>query len=232
MWSPTTLEVLQAMTVALADSVPQRCNALFIHGAPIRDNELDKLVAKKAAALQLSGQVGTVIINGLNAETCRNKNLAYGGFESMFAYLLNENVVTENILVMTPSPHTGAESRNLLTLATENAWTRLAIMSHPHHQLRCFLQIIALMSEVGYWPNVYNIPGPGIDWNRPIEKPVMAGETVTGGKNISGTLPTHIEEELTRIVTYAQQPEIVNGNPKFTRNATLPEMFEYLSQRN
>lgn len=141
---------------------------------------------------------------------------------------MKRGVSEKSIIILPPSSHTGAESRNLLLLAKERGWTKLAIASQPHHQLRCFLQIVALMSEVDYYPAVYNAPPPPIAWNYPMTKPVMAGGTAMT-EDVMGTLPDHIAAEMERIVMYAQP--LVDGGPKYTRNANFQEMFEYLDRR-
>jgi hypothetical protein len=229
-WVPTPLEISQAQVAVLADTLPLQCDAVFIHGSPIRDDQLDRQILKKVMDNYMQGRFSRIILNGLTEEACREKNLAYAGCGPWIKTLGFVDNPGMDIVLLEPSAHTGAESRNLLKMAKEKGWQKIAISSHPHHQLRCFLQIIALMEEVGWTPDVYNIPGPAIDWNRQLKKPVMAG---TGfSEDVNGTLSDHIAAEYERIVAYAQQPEVVDGKPKFTRHATIPEMMEYLAKRN
>lgn len=230
-WTPTALELMQGMNVALADHIPEPCDALFIHGSPVRDDELELFLLENSVRFYTEGRVDRIVINGLSAETCRAKNLAYKGCEPWLRTLEELGVPDEGIVVLEPSPHTGAESRNLLKLAKTMEWTKLVIASQAYHQLRCFLQIIALMEEAGFWPDVYNVPAPGVPWDYPMVKPVMAGGTggITG--DVQGALPEHIAAEYDRLVMYAQEPGVVDGRPRFTRHATIPEMLKYLKTR-
>lgn len=233
-WRPTPLEMMQANVAVLTDRLPEAsgCNAMFIHGGCVRDDGLDQELLESAFNRYASGQVCKIILNGLTLERCRKESQAYDGYEMWQASLLSQGMPGADIYVLPPSSHTAAESKNFLLLAKEEGWDRVAISSRPHHQLRSFLQIIALMDEVDFHPKVYNAVGPGIDWNYSMKKPVMSGKTVMGGGEVQGTLIDHIAAEFDRIVAYAQPPEIVDGKPKYIRNATIPEMLVYLEQRD
>src|SRR5262244_3559561 len=50
---------------------------------------------------------------------------------------------------------------NLLDMARDRGWHNLVVSSLPHHQLRCFLQIVALIARP-YWCKVYNMTIGGI----------------------------------------------------------------------
>lgn len=228
-WQPTALATLQATTVALADVLPRQVDALFIHGSPIRDDNRDRVIINHATGLYHVGQVKRIILNGLTRQVCEERNLAYHGFESWESMLLEGAVPSRHIILMAPAAHTGAESRNLLIMAEENGWNTLAISSQAHHQLRCFLQIIALMEEVDFHPAVYNAPAPGIAWDYPLSKPVMAGGTAMT-EDVQGLLPDHIQAEMERIIMYAQR-QPADHPPRYTRNATFEEMFAYLNRR-
>ncbi len=227
LWEPTALEMLLAMNAVLNDPLVAS-DALFIHGAPARDDELDYKLLAMAKVAWNGRAARKIVVNGLTADTCRERNLAYVGHEEWVQRLVNMEVREEDIILLPVSPHTGAESRNLITLARERGWGRITIMSYPHHQLRCFLQIVALMAEMGVNLNVHNLTHHELGWNRELKKPVMAGQTVLGGTDVDGTFPRHIEEEFIRIVAYAQPP---TAERPYTRHATIPEMLAYLDQR-
>lgn len=231
MWEPTAQEILLASAV-LYDR-PEVSDALFFHGAPARDNWFDGKLLDLASERYYAGPLHehTIVLNGLTAEECQRRRLSYVGYETWKKKLVERGVREKDIIILPPSLHTGAESRNLLLMAKERGWERLIISSYPYHQLRCFLQIIALMPEVGYFPNVYNLTFHEIGWDCHLVKTVMDGQTVLGGKDVGGTLPQHIQEEYARIVSYAQEAPIVDGKPKYTRHATIPEMLKYLEKR-
>ncbi|MDP3645532.1 MAG: hypothetical protein Q8R25_00385, partial [bacterium] len=79
---------------------------------------------------------------------------------------------------------------------------------------------------------VFNLTFDGISFMHPMSKPVMGGKTVLGSGDVEGPFEIHQEEEFKRIVAYAQEPEVVDGKPKFTRHATIPEVLEYVRWRD
>jgi hypothetical protein len=224
-----TKEIFMAAVVVLSDILPISCDAMFIHGAPIRDDDLDYQLLDTASNLYIDNDVNNVVINGLKEADCRAKNLAYRGCEPWRNSLLEE-VDDNHIFVLPPSDNTAIESYNLLLLAKEKGWENLIICSHPHHLLRCFLQIVAEMNKMDFFPNVYCKPGGGINWNRLCEKPVLKGGTGFTGDE-KGPYHEMVGKEFERVVTYGQQPPMKDGKPAFIRHATLPEMFEYLKRR-
>jgi uncharacterized SAM-binding protein YcdF (DUF218 family) len=220
LWKPSEVEIMQATLAVLCDKEAYVPDVVFLHGSPARDDELDERLVYEAC--ELYGFKTIFVLNGLTQKECLKLGLAYNGYEEWQEYLLNSGVGKEDIILLEPSKHTAAESMNLLLLAKENKWNNIVIMSYPYHQLRCFLQIIALMDEVRFYPNVYNRTFSGLDWTREMFKPVLGG-----GRAVDGTLKDHIAAEYERIVKYAQR-----GDSSFTRHATIPEMFEYIRSRD
>ncbi len=223
-WNPTALEMMQAM-MAIYTLPEQTTPAIFIHGSPIRSDELDEMLCNEVIKNHRFDQ--KIVLNGLTAKQCKEKHIAYGGWE-MWGEMMEGKVDSENIILIPPSGHTGAESRNLLALANEKKWSSITIASYPHHILRCFLQIIALMPQdnvIKVNPLTFN----NMSWNQSMEKPVMIGGTVLGAeKDIVGDFQIHIQGEFERIVAYGQEPPLKDGLPTFTRNATFSELFNYL----
>lgn len=218
---------MQAMLAVLSDTMPQSVEALFVHGSPVRDNRLDQNIIRNAVTLYDRGTVNTIVLNGLTRQMCEERNTAYYGFESWQKMLLEQGVLKGDIVLLPPSNHTGMESRNLLTLAKERGWRTLGISSQAYHQLRCFLQIVALMPETDWYPAVYNMPAPGIPWGYPMVKPVIKDASVFA-EDVTGSLAQHIEAEFQRVMAYAQQPTLERP---FTRHASIPEMLTYLTKR-
>ena len=145
-----------------------------------------------------NGRVEKIVLNGLTWKQCRDKNLSYEGYEPWREKLIKLGVEEEHIVVMTASSHTGVEASNFLGLAKENGWGSLLISSFPHHQLRCFLTIVAQMQSLGR-RKVYNLTFGGIRVTYPMKKPVMAGKTVLGSGDVSGAFELHMEEEFKKL---------------------------------
>ncbi|MBI5077507.1 YdcF family protein [Candidatus Falkowbacteria bacterium] len=226
-WEPNALEMMQAMFAVLNDPC-QHTEAMFIHGAPARDDQLDYRLLSRV----VQAKNEKFILNGLTAKQCQELNLSYVGFEEWQRLLRENNVAQENIIIMPASKHTAEESRNFLLLVKKNGWKKVAIASYPYHILRCFLQIIELIKEMDMIDlRVSCVTFYGIDWNRKLEKPVLNGQTVLGTGNVIGALSIHIAEEFKRIVAYAQNIEL-SGGQHFTRHAKISEMFTYLERRD
>jgi hypothetical protein len=228
-WQPTAEEMMVAQIVALSDRIPQNSvDMCFIHGAPIRDDSADNLLVDEISAFHKNHGRPPILLNGLTQEQCRSKTLAYDGWQSYWDRLLVNNVEEDKIDLLPASWHTAAESTALLELSRKEGYEMICIASHPHHQLRCFLTIVALMDRMEYWPKVYNVTHRGLPWMHAMKKPVLTGS----GPDVEGTLKDHILGEYDRIVRYAQPPgRKPDGSPMFTRHATIPEMFTYLDRR-
>ena len=224
-WEPTPLEVFKAMCIAERDFLPQYCDAVLVHGSPAMDWQFIETLLYTVAEHHKRGRVGTIVLNGLTEAECRLRNVAYTGREPWLARLIELGVAQSDIELIPASPHTGVESPNFLELATRMGWENLIISSFPHHQFRCFQTIVAQMETMGR-RRVYNLTFGGIGLTDRMSKPVL------GGGVIEGDFETHQEEEFKRIVAYAQEPEIVDGKPKFTRHATIPEVLEYVRWRD
>jgi len=227
-WEPNALEMMQAM-VAVSNDLRLETEAILLHAAPTRDDELDQRLIKEVS---FTRQMFTRfhVINGLTRTQCIKLHLAYNGYEQWQKWLCENFIEQQRIIVLPASWNTAEESRNFLLLIKERGWKKVAIASYPHHILRCFLQIVALMKEMDMTDvHVSCATFHGLDWHRPMKKPVLGGQTVLGTGDIAGTLPTHIAEEFNRIVAYAQDPKLTGKN--YTRHATIPEMFKYLERR-
>ncbi len=221
-WSPTSLEINIAQIIALRDVIPSKNDVLFVH-APPYESSLDKILLLAAINSYEKGQVKKIIINGLSKELCNARNGAYCGYKKWLKFLLSRGIPRSDIIITPPAFHTADESIQLLTLAKKNKWKRIIIASHPHHQLRCFLQAIAIMQEINYWPNIYNLTHEGISWHQVIKKTVLDDMNST----VQGTFEVHIISEFERLIKYAQEPKTANH----IRHATIPEMLDYLNLR-
>lgn len=221
LWTPTPEEIMAATMLVLSEK-PMRSDALFIHGSP-GDIELDELEITRACELYHDGFCKSVVLNGLSAEECGKLNLAYRGYEVFRQGLAEQNIPKGNIHLLTPAHHTAAESENLLTLAREHGWTTVTIMSYPHHQLRCFLQIVEAMHRLDIRVRSYNQSFKiwNFLWRKTMTKTILRG----GEPPIVGTLRDHVAAEFLRIEKYGQK------NSGFPLIATIGEAFAYLRER-
>lgn len=230
-WQPTPLEVMSAMTFVLSEE-PVPSDALYILGSQA-DKDLDAREIKTAADLYKLGFIPRIVVHGATIEeVSRSFDLTDYGVEFLKAELMKFGVPEKDILATPSSYHTAGELKNLLRMAQERGWGTITIMAYPHHQLRCFLQIIALMEETGVRLKVYNKSFwlGDIDWKRPIKRPVHKGQNILGLKDIDAPMYGNIAAEYERVVKYAQDP--ASSGQKYTRHATIPEMFHYISERD
>lgn len=219
-WKPTSEETMKALLMVLCDEA-RKTDCLFWHGSPTNSTEHNFEAAKEIANLYHSYCTRTIIINGLSRRTCKERHLCYPGHEDFTNELEFAGVSPQNITAIPPANHTAAESETLLVMMKERGWESVTIVSQPHHQLRCFLQIIASMKKLGIFVSVYNRTSPKVSWREPPKKPLL------GGGEIDGTLVDHVQGEHDRIVKYADPT-----GTGYSLNATIPEMFEYLKTRD
>ncbi|MDP1719307.1 MAG: hypothetical protein Q8L24_02690 [bacterium] len=218
-WKPTSEEMMKALLMVLTDK-STTTDCLFWHGSPT-NSRLQNWMASVAIA-DFCGASGTknIIVNGLTATECRAKNLCYKGREYFLEALSARNIAREQVIIAPGTYHTAAESEALLVMMKEHGWKSVTIVSQPHHQLRCFLQIIASMKKLGIYVKAYNWTSWVVDWSESLEKPLL------GGGSMDGTLVDQVQGEHDRIVHYADPTDT-----GYSLNATIPEMFEYLKTR-
>ncbi len=213
-------------------------DAMFIHGSCVRDDGLDDSILAVGHKLYESGQVGSLVINGLTDAVCVEKNLAYPGGDTWEKKLRAKGI--KNLLKIKPSPHTPAECRNMIALAQKEEWRRLTVAAFPHHILRVMCQWIYLLKELGSPISVYARTMDTVDWTMPAKKPVLGGGTV------EGTLFDHMGHELNQLALYSDLdcfetpegkriPASLAGpedKQKYTPNATLEELIAYYKWRD
>lgn len=225
---PSAVDMMRAMYVALGDLVPTRCHAHLVHGAPAAEAHHNRRLLQAVADHHHTGTVDVVVLNSLSVEECTRQNQGYRGFEIYRDTLIGFGVPEQSIVVLPPSRHTAAESANFLQMARAKGWQNLLISSLPHHQLRCFLQIVALIAKP-YWCKVYNLTVGGISLTSTVSKPAWIDSQ---WPSVSAPLFENFEEEFKRILLYARQPNVINGVPEYTRHAMIPEALAYIQWRD
>lgn len=230
-WQPTPLEMMSAMMFVLSEE-PVVSDALYIFGS-MADRDLDARELRVVSDLYLLGFVPKIVVHGATvAEVSEQFDLEGYGYEFLKTELMKLGIPENGILANPRSSHTAGEARNLLHLAEEKKWKTLTITAYPFHQLRCFLQMITLMGETGIWLKVYNrsFTLRDIDWKRPIKRAVRKGVNLLGMTDMNEPMETHIAADYERIAKYAQDPALTGQ--KYTRHATIPEMFRYVAERD
>lgn len=217
-------DMLLAMVAVLGDRLPPKLDALFLHGSCIRDPRVDDIILAQAAHTLLSGGTKCIVINGID-----DMPGAYPGAQAWRNKLAALGVQDSDVLAIPEADRTAYESSNLLDMAEERGWEEIAISSTPHHQLRCFLQLIAEMQKRGGWKHVvYNRPTRGVSWDMSFSKPSIDPTVAT----VTGNLEVHGALEFTNLGRYMVPFEDREGITRYTPHATISEMFEYLRWRD
>lgn len=226
-WVPTSLEMMMAQIAVLKDPVIKKCDAIFIHVEP-RSDKLDKALFNTVLNRYKDKADNFIVLNALSKKMCRTHNISYLGYEICESFFLKKGVEKDRIKLIPPSFHTASETENFLTLAKTEKWKRLIIVANPHHQLRCFLQAVAIMKKLNYWPKLYNLTHNGIPWKYHMQKKILHNTEA----DITGSLAVHIKHELERIKKYSKKPPHDKmGKEKYSQHATIPEMLVYLEKR-
>lgn len=220
------LAYARASSLVLVDKRP-KTNALFIHGSPAADDEIDTELLKFGVQIVKNQETGGLVINGLTDEESRpnGQRLAYPGSDT-WGRTLN-GLGFGDYLKIPSSIHTAVESDNVILLAKEMGWGSVTIMSYPHHILRCMMQMVFCLTRAKSDLKVYARTLPTIDWQKVAEKGVL--DSVP----FSGTLvDAHIREEYERLIKYADKSGVAADGSKFTPHATLEELIAYYQWRD
>lgn len=223
MYKIDPLKIFIAQTAVLTDKLPSKCDAVFIHSVPLQNKPLKKEHILIVSGNYKKGLVKTIVLNPLTKMVCKENSIGDIGYENFRSKLISGGVNEKDIQIIPPSLHTATESMEFLRMAKNKKWGKIVISSQPHHQLRCFLQIIALMKNMNFYPKVYNLTHYAIPWNSNFYRPIL------GGKIFDGTFSEHLESEYRRIIKYCGSPTEKN---KFTKNAEIDEMLTYLTRRD
>src|SRR3989344_3047503 len=223
-YEPTLLEMMELMLRVLCDQRPIIADAIFIHGS-IGNGRIDAALLSEAFKIYNESSCKFVVINGLTADHCAKRNIGYPGYEIWLKLLLRWGIPRDKILLTPPSEHTAAESENFLLMAKERGWRIVVIESMPHHQARCFLQIVATMKELSFYPRVFNTTICNVDWSLEVQRRDMAGKNALGQKDEQGAFLDLVRGELERIKKYA----VVS--PRWASHSTIKEALDYLRDR-
>ncbi|MDO8467192.1 MAG: hypothetical protein Q7S83_03590 [bacterium] len=219
-WEPTSAEMMKAVLMVLMDK-EKKTDCLFWHGSPTTSTAHNREAAITIGRFYKEKMTKNIFLNGHSHLVCSLRGLAYPGLEVFTDELERCGVRRDDISIIAGADHTAAESETLLKMMHDQDLRAVTIVTAPHHQLRCFLQIIASMKKLGIFVKAYNRTFHVVDWSKPLAKPLL------GGGTMDGTLVDHVQGEYDRIVKYAQKDGV-----DFTPNATIPEMFEYLRIRD
>ncbi|MFA6279123.1 MAG: YdcF family protein [Candidatus Paceibacterota bacterium] len=113
-----------------------------------------------AAELFHKGYAPVIVLVG------KADDLAYGSVPSreLKAELHALKVPKEAVIFEETAAHTRAEAERSLTLAKENDWKSLLIVSSPHHQYRAFLTFLKAMRDAGMSLILHNAPARELPW--------------------------------------------------------------------
>lgn len=215
------LHLCKALLMVLTGPHPAT-NAVFVHGSPAADDEIDTDLLRLAVDMVAKKEAGSLVINGLTDAECwpGGKRLAYPGSDTWGRTL--QQIGFSGQLMIPSSKHTAAESDNLISLAKEKGWESITIMSYPHHILRCMLQMVFCLARAKSDLKVYTRTLPSINWQKVAEKGVLNNEPFRGT-----LIEAHVREEYERLIKYADKE-----GTGYTPHATLNELLVYCQWRD
>ncbi len=215
------LAYARASSLVLVDRRP-RTDALFIHGSPAADDEIDLALLKLGASMVDGGESGVLVINGLSDEACwpNGQRLAYPGSDTWGKAL--SSIGCPDFLKIPPSEHTAVESDNVIKMAEERGWKSVTIMSYPHHILRCMMQMVFCLTRAKSKLGVFTRTLPTVHWQKVAEKGVLRSAPFRGT-----LVDAHVREEYERLIKYADKE-----GTGYTPHATLEELIAYYARRD
>lgn len=200
------------VTVMVAGNQPPRpVDTLFFHGRSFGD---ETGLFELAGNLYHQGLVKHIVLFDTEGEREGESELfkANRGKTAYTKDLRKIGVKKRDIFYGGPGTNTKTEIDGFLSIATENSWNSVAVMSHPHQILRTMLSLVKSMDEQNYWIYAYSATPPFSLWQ----------EKVHGSQDLeSKSREEHVQDEFVRIPRYQKQGSL----------ASFEELFGYLRKR-
>ncbi len=115
---------------------------------------------RKAVELYKGGFVSKIVFSG-NAD---NKDYGSYPFEEVKPYILREGVPEEDLLHEDKSLHTQMQAVEIVKMAMDRGWRKLALVASHEHQYRAYLTFLRVVLDTKSGIILYNTPVRNLDW--------------------------------------------------------------------
>lgn len=115
---------------------------------------------QKAVKLYQEGTVSKIVFSG----NIIDKDYGSFPFEEVKPYLLGGGVLEEDIIHEDKSQHTRQQAIEVVKMATEYGWRRLALIASHEHQYRAYLTFLREVLDTKSGLILYNTPARNLNW--------------------------------------------------------------------
>lgn len=115
---------------------------------------------QKAVELYKKGMVSKIVFSGNIIDK------AYGSFpfEEVKPFILNGGVPEEDLIHEDKSQHTRQQAVEVIKMAMENSWKKLALVASHEHQYRAYLTFLREVLDTHSGIILYNAPVRNLNW--------------------------------------------------------------------
>lgn len=115
---------------------------------------------QKAVELYIKGMVGKIVFSGNVVDK------AYGSypFEEIQPYIVNAGVPAEDLVHEDKSQHTRQQAVEIVRMAIEKGWKKLALLASHEHQYRAYLTFLREVLDSRSGIILYNTPARNLNW--------------------------------------------------------------------
>ena len=116
--------------------------------------------AKKAASLYLAGDVSKIVFSG----NIVDRDYGSYPYEEVRPYILNEGVPEEDLIHEDVSTNTREQAVEIVRMAMEKGWKKLALVASHEHQYRAYLTFLREVLDTKSGIILYNTPARNLSW--------------------------------------------------------------------
>lgn len=115
---------------------------------------------QKAVDLYKRGQVDRIVFSG----NIIDKDYGSFPYEEVAPFILNQGVPEKDLIHEAVSQHTREQAVEVVKMAMENGWKRLALVASHEHQYRAYLTFLRQVLDTGSGILLYNAPVRNLNW--------------------------------------------------------------------
>lgn len=115
---------------------------------------------QKAVDLYKSGQVDRIVFSG----NIIDKDYGSFPYEEVAPFILGQGVPEKDLIHESKSQHTREQAIEVINMAMENRWKKLALVASHEHQYRAYLTFLRVVLDTKSGILLYNAPVRNLNW--------------------------------------------------------------------
>lgn len=115
---------------------------------------------QKAVDLYKTGQVDRIVFSG----NIIDKDYGSFPYEEVAPFILGQGVPEKDLIHESKSQHTREQAIEVINMAMENGWKKLALVASHEHQYRAYLTFLRVVLDTKSGILLYNAPVRNLNW--------------------------------------------------------------------